>query len=205
MSQQSPIQYAANDDRYQPSPQPYPNPISPINPMNNPGGLAPNPMNNMNGLAPNPMNDANAFALCNQGVANGFGPMFFNIRDPTFTQQNVPVKQPSSLHLPVVIFGIIFYGGLITGTLSINRFLEIAVSIIIIVIPYLVYLIVACCCSDIRSFISNSKRFDDYQSTYTKMATGRGYFKFWIECYHYVTVHTRRGSRRRKVVTHTAN
>ena len=37
------------------------------------------------------------------------------------------------------------------------------------------------------------------------MRKGNGYFKFWIECYHYVTVKTKRGKSRRKVVTHTAN
>lgn len=37
------------------------------------------------------------------------------------------------------------------------------------------------------------------------MTAGQGFFKFWIECYHYVTTHRRRGgSSRRKVVTHTA-
>jgi len=36
------------------------------------------------------------------------------------------------------------------------------------------------------------------------MVKGRGYFHFWIECYHYVTVRTKNGTSRRKVVTHTA-
>lgn len=37
------------------------------------------------------------------------------------------------------------------------------------------------------------------------MVKGRGYFHFWIECYHYKTVSTKNGSRREKVVTHTAS
>ena len=37
--------------------------------------------------------DNKVFTICNQGVANGFGDMFFNIRDPTFAQKNDPVKQ----------------------------------------------------------------------------------------------------------------
>lgn len=37
------------------------------------------------------------------------------------------------------------------------------------------------------------------------MVTGRGYFHFWIECYHYRTVRTKNGTRREKVVTHTAS
>jgi len=49
------------------------------------------------------------------------------------------------------------------------------------------------------------KKFDDYQQTYNRMVQGQGFFKFWIECYHYVTVRTKNGTSRRKVVTHTAN
>lgn len=37
------------------------------------------------------------------------------------------------------------------------------------------------------------------------MVKGRGYFNFWIECYHYRTVRTKNGTRREKVVTHTAS
>jgi hypothetical protein len=37
------------------------------------------------------------------------------------------------------------------------------------------------------------------------MVTGKGYFHFWIECYHYRTVRTKNGTRREKVVTHTAS
>jgi hypothetical protein len=37
------------------------------------------------------------------------------------------------------------------------------------------------------------------------MVQGRGFFHFWIECYHYETVRTKKGTSRRKVVTHTAN
>lgn len=38
------------------------------------------------------------------------------------------------------------------------------------------------------------------------MVQGRGYFTFWIECYHYIAVSTKRGgSRRSKIVTHRLN
>lgn len=36
------------------------------------------------------------------------------------------------------------------------------------------------------------------------MVQGKGYFNFYIECYHYVTHHTKNGTQSRKVVTHTA-
>ena len=58
----------------------------------------PNPFNQQqhnpfNQQQPNPFNqpvpnDYGAFAACNQGLSNGFGAMFFNIRDPNFTQKN---------------------------------------------------------------------------------------------------------------------
>lgn len=67
------------------------------------------------------------------------------------------------------------------------------------------YINTALCCSDIKEYINNLKKFDDYKETYDKMVNGKGYFRFWIECYHYVTVRTKKGTRRRKVVTHTAN
>jgi hypothetical protein len=67
-----------------------------------------------------------------------------------------------------------------------------------------VYWIASICCSSIREYISNIKKFEQYQALYNQMVKGRGYFHFWIECYHYVTVRTKNGTSRRKVVTHTA-
>ena len=49
------------------------------------------------------------------------------------------------------------------------------------------------------------KKFDQYQETYDQMVKGKGYFTFWIECYHYETYRDSKGrSHTRKVVTHTA-
>ena len=45
---------------------------------------------------------------------------------------------------------------------------------------YLVYAGVSICLSDIRGYITNLKKFDDYKTTYDKMVAGRGYFNFWI-------------------------
>jgi len=90
--------------------------------VNNPynQGLAPNPLNINQNLAPNPLNsDQNlnqfSFNLCNEGIANGFGPMFFNLRDPTFVQKNDPIKQDPSCHPCVGVFNFIFLICLVVG------------------------------------------------------------------------------------------
>jgi hypothetical protein len=69
-------------------------------------------------------------------------------------------------------------------------------------VGYIIYVVSAFTCSTIRGYITNLKKFDEYKQTYDKMVKGRGYFKFFIECYHY-----RSGGKnksRKKVVTHTA-
>lgn len=131
--------------------------------------------------------------------------MFFNMRDPAFSKTNVPVKQSSSMHLAVVIFNAIFLGCLVLALVGLGDFLSVGATVGIIIGSYLLYLIIGYCCSDIKDYIHNMKRFDNYQETYNNMVRGKAYFKFWIECYHYVTVRTRKGTRQRKVVTHTAN
>lgn len=49
-----------------------------------------------------------------------------------------------------------------------------------IVTGYVIYLIGSIGCSEIRAYITNLKKFDDYKQTYDKMVVGRGYFIFWI-------------------------
>lgn len=76
---------------------------------------------------------------------------------------------------------------------------------IVIALPFVLYLGVTYKCSSIRSYLFNLKKFDEYQTIYNKMKQGRGFFVFHIECYHYKTTRTRKGgSRKQKVVTHTA-
>lgn len=154
-------------------------------------------------MPPPPMNP-NAFMACNEGIANGFGAMFFNIRDPGFTQKNVPIKQEASYHISVIVVSFILIGGIIVGAVGFMNFLDIGGTIGIILGTYFLYVMFAICCSDIRSYVSNMKKFGEYAGTYQKMRNGRGFFRFWIECYHYVTVRTKKGTSRRKVVTHTA-
>jgi hypothetical protein len=105
--------------------------------------------------------------------------MFFNIRDPTFTQKNVPVRQDSSFHVAVIVVSFIMLAGIIVAAVGFMNFLDIGGTIGIILGTYFLYVIFAICCSDIRSYVSNMKKFGEYAGTYQKS--------------------------RRKVVTHTAN
>jgi hypothetical protein len=164
-------------------------------------------------LAPNPMNtenvnnfDPDAFAQCNQGIANGFGPMFFNLRDPTFIKTNAPTEQRPSYHVPVLIANLAFYAffiGALVG--NSNRTLSLIIALIFIFVSYGIYVGVTCFLSDVRPYLRNSKRMDEYEATYNKMATGRAYFKFWIQCYHYTTRYNSRTrtTSRHRVTTHT--
>ena len=109
------------------------------------------------------------------------------------------------MHVPIIVTTLIMIGGVVGGVILARAPDTQVGGIVLIVIPYLIYLIVTCCCSDIKGYITNLKKFDDYKQTYDKMVAGRGYFHFWIECYHYRTVRTKNGTRREKVVTHTAS
>ena len=144
------------------------------------------------------------FAACNEGIANGFGAMFFNIRDPAFTQTNHPAKRDASKHIPLAAGTVILIAGVAVGVAGVHSFLTVAGSVILIVISYIIYLACGCAFSELREYISNLKHLDDYQQTFSKMAQGRGYFKFSIECYHYETVWRSKRTERRKVVTHRA-
>ncbi len=64
------------------------------------------------------------FMACNQGIANGFGAMFYNMRDPTVQKSNLPVKAPSSMHIPVLIFTLLFIAGIAVGVIGYRVFLQ---------------------------------------------------------------------------------
>lgn len=157
----------------------------------------------MNGPIENSSN-RNAFINCNQGIANGFGAMFFNLRDPNFKQTNQPIKKNSSMHIVILISTIIYVACLIVGVVGLDTFLPLGATIGMIVGPYCLYLLLSICCSELREYLSNMKKFDGYQETYNQMVKGKGFFKFWIVCYHYETIQTKDGVSQRKVVTHTA-
>jgi hypothetical protein len=132
----------------------------------------------------------------NQGVVAGFGQFFFNALDPNIAKTNVPTKKESSKHVPIIITTVLYIAGIIVGIILLPKPETNSAGIAIIAVPYAIYLIVSICCSDIRGYITNLKKFDDYKQTFDKMTKGRGYFVFWIVCYHYRTVRTKKGTRR---------
>jgi len=72
--------------------------------------------------------------------------MFFNMRDPTFTKTNMPLKQESSIHLPVVIGNILFFIGTGAG-IALMMIMKVVGFIGIIIGTYLIYICLSCCCS----------------------------------------------------------
>lgn len=151
--------------------------------------------------------DANHFQACNDGLAQGFGAMFFNMRDPNSGKTNQPIKVGSSWHVTLIIVSLLFFAGIIVGAVGYSTFFQYSIGGVIGVIlgTFALYVILAICCSNIRGYISNLKKFEEYKQTYDQMVAGRGFFVFWIECYHYVTTRDSKGhTHRRKVVTHTA-
>ena len=131
----------------------------------------------------------------NMTVHNSFGQFFFNAHDPNIAKTNVPVKVDSSMHIPIVLLTLVLIGAVVTAIILIPKPENFNTGLGIVIAGYLIYLIIAICCSDIRGYISNLKKFDDYKKTYDTMVAGRGYFHFWIECYHYRQVKTKNGTR----------
>jgi hypothetical protein len=106
--------------------------------------------------------------------------MFFNMRDPILHRTNDPTKIRASWHIAVVVANLIFLGWLIAAMVGYNVYISAGLAIGLIVGLYVVYIIVGCCCSDIKPFIENMKKFDQYQETYDGMVRGKGFFRFWI-------------------------
>jgi hypothetical protein len=116
----------------------------------------------------------------NQGIAQGFGQFFFNALDPNIAKTNIPAKLDSERHIAILVATAIMIGGVIAGVILLGYPSLINVAVALLVFPYCLYLILSICCSEIRGYITNLKKFDDYKKTYDKMVIGRGYFIFWI-------------------------
>jgi hypothetical protein len=116
----------------------------------------------------------------NQGIVQGFGQFFFNGLDPNIAKTNVPTKLDSEMHTAIILATTIMIGGVIAGVILLGDPTLINVAVALFVAPYCFYLFISICCSEIRGYITNLKKFDDYKKTYDKMVIGRGYFHFWI-------------------------
>ena len=84
------------------------------------------------------------------------------------------------MHIPIIFVSVLMIAGIIAGIVMV-QFPQLANGgIVLIVVPYPIYLLTAIFCSSIRNYITNLKKFDEYKQIYQKMVTGRGYFVFWI-------------------------
>jgi len=84
--------------------------------------------------------------------------MFFNIRDPTFTKTNAPVKTESEVHVAsIVMTGILGFGVIVFMVLILVRALPIAAGLGIIGALYVLYVILVICLSKIRPYLANMK------------------------------------------------
>lgn len=117
----------------------------------------------------------------NTQVANGFGLMFYNMNDPLIAKSNIPVKQDASFHTATIVGSVIMIAGVIVGAVGFRKFLVEDYTVgLVIGLPYLFYLIAVIAMSDIRGYITNLKKFEDYKVIYDSMVAGRGFFHFWI-------------------------
>ena len=87
--------------------------------------------------------------------------MYFNMRDPNLGKTNAPVKTESSLHPGVVITNLVLWFVIGLSLLLTSTGILYAPTVPVLIIPaYIAYLFFACCCSDIKDFIENTKKND---------------------------------------------
>jgi len=68
------------------------------------------------------------------------------------------------MHVSVIVVTVILFAGVGVGVGGMGSlFADSTGPILLIVIPYFIYLIVAICCSQTRGFITNLKSFDNYK------------------------------------------
>ena len=155
-----------------------PNQVYPLQGYNQQGN--PNNAQFNQGFPPQPPINMNQMQQVDLSLAGGFGDMFFNMNDPRIAQTNVPVKQDSSTHTATIIASILMIAGIVVGGIGFRKFLLDYATALVIVIPYLIYVLLVIFASDIRGYITNLKKFDEYKETYDGMVAGKGFFIFWI-------------------------
>jgi uncharacterized membrane protein YraQ (UPF0718 family) len=93
----------------------------------------------------------------------------------------------SSKHIRELIATLLLIGGfagglcvyfLKPGTLSLGEMIGILIA------SYVVYLLLACICNDLYSYMSNIEHGMLFESQYNKTRALIGRFKFFAECYH---------------------
>ncbi len=67
------------------------------------------------------------------------------------------------MHFPVIFGTVLMIGGIIAGIILIRIPDLQNAAIALFVVPYFIYLIISIMLSSIRGYITNLKKFDDYQ------------------------------------------
>lgn len=67
------------------------------------------------------------------------------------------------MHAPVIFGTILMIGGIIAGIILVNNPNLLNAAIALFVAPYCIYLIISIKLSSIHGYITNLKKFDDYQ------------------------------------------
>lgn len=154
---------------------------------------------------PDPYAQQNSINSAVQQGFGGFGQYYFNALDPAIAKTNVPIKGEPSSHLAIIVATLVLIAGFGAGIgIMVVQPEIITYGGVAIGVGYVSYLVSALTCSTIRNYITNLKKFEQYKQTYDKMVNGRGYFRFYIECYHYKTT-GKKSKKRNKVVTHRAD
>lgn len=87
----------------------------------------------------------------------GFGSMYYDPKDQLHHKQNTPIPQESEDYIVIAIFNVVFVGSLIFGVVAMNNILSLPVALIIILVPYFIYLLIAYCCNNTLLYLSTIK------------------------------------------------
>jgi hypothetical protein len=141
--------------------------------------------------------------MCCNGVNEGFGKEFLVPEQGRFIEMNRPIRRQFSIltllaisiaNIIIVAFAVLLWN----DSLPFNPNLKSKVWLGIFI--YAIYLVIATEANETVGFLKNPKKFDSYKNTFSGMAEGDAFIKFWIQCYHYVGS----GKNKKKVVTHSA-
>jgi hypothetical protein len=100
----------------------------------------------------------------NQAINQGYGQFFYNMSDPHIAKSNAPIKQDASMHVAVIVCTLLLIGGVVGGVILLKSGDQnFGAGIGCLIGGYVVYSIASICCSDIRGYITNLKKFENYK------------------------------------------
>ena len=82
---------------------------------------------------------------------------------------NEPARMPSSKHPAIIVVSILLLAAIIVCAVGFNSFLTALAFGLILGLTYLLYIIIAICCSETKGYITNLNKFDEYKQIYDSM------------------------------------